>query len=148
MGGLVVEGVRTLNAYLHDWLLPVLILNCTSEHVANQKKIDLFREKKIQFVTALDLIECLKQIKYQRLLLTYPPISELPPNISSMDYYRLVELSWCTSRGRAGPCTRCRQSPQWRTGSWWCATKDNFVHRLNIEASILNIYATWQLWNS
>ena len=41
-------------------------------------------EKKIRFVTALDLIKYLKQIKYNRFLLTYAPISELPSNISTM----------------------------------------------------------------
>ena len=41
-------------------------------------------EKKIRFVTDVDLIKCLKQIKHQRLLLTCTPISELPSNIGSM----------------------------------------------------------------
>ena len=40
--------------------------------------------KKIRVVTVLDLIKCLKQIKWQRLLLTYAPISELPSNISTV----------------------------------------------------------------
>ena len=41
-----------------------------------------FRIKSIRFVTALDLIKCLKHIKYLRLLLTCAPISELPSNES------------------------------------------------------------------
>ena len=36
------------------------------------------------FDCALDLIKCVKQFKYQRLLLTYAPISELPSNISTV----------------------------------------------------------------
>ena len=39
---------------------------------------------KIEFVTALDLIKCLKQLNYLRLLLTFASISELPSNISTM----------------------------------------------------------------
>ena len=42
----------------------------------------VFSDKKIG--PALDLIKCLKQIKYQRLLLTCAPISELPSNMSTM----------------------------------------------------------------
>ena len=34
------------------------------------------RRKKIRFMTALDLIKCLKQIKLQGLLLEFAPISE------------------------------------------------------------------------
>ena len=34
-----------------------------------------FRRKKQRFVTALDLIKCLKQIKLHKLILTRPPIS-------------------------------------------------------------------------
>ena len=40
--------------------------------------------EKIRFVTALDLIKCLKQIKEQRLLLTCAPISILPFRVSTM----------------------------------------------------------------
>ena len=39
---------------------------------------------KSQYVTALYLIECLKQIKWQRLILTCAPISELPSHISTV----------------------------------------------------------------
>ena len=41
-------------------------------------------DKNIRFVTALDLINCVDQIKYQKLLLTCAPISELPSNTSTM----------------------------------------------------------------
>ena len=41
-------------------------------------------EKKIRFVTALDLIACFGQIKYQRLLITCAHIPELPSNINSI----------------------------------------------------------------
>ena len=44
----------------------------------------VFLEKKIRFVTALDLIECLREIKKMRLLLTCTPISELPSNINTL----------------------------------------------------------------
>ena len=44
----------------------------------------LFWRKKTRFVTALDLIKCLEQIKLQRLLLTSAPISELARNIITM----------------------------------------------------------------
>ena len=42
------------------------------------------KKKKIKFKTTLDLIKGFKQIKYQRLILTCAPISELPSNISTM----------------------------------------------------------------
>ena len=41
-------------------------------------------EEKNLFVTALDLIRCLKQIKYKRLLLMCAPIPGLTSNISTM----------------------------------------------------------------
>ena len=44
----------------------------------------VFSKKKILFVTTLDLIKCLKQIKQQRLLTMCAPISVLPPNIGTM----------------------------------------------------------------
>ena len=40
--------------------------------------------KKVRFVPVLVLMECLKQIKLQTLILTCAPISELPSNISTM----------------------------------------------------------------
>ena len=46
------------------------------------RKIAFFRIKKIRFVTALDLIKSLIQVKYQRLLHTCAPISELPSNLT------------------------------------------------------------------
>ena len=48
------------------------------------KKIGLYGEKKIKFLTAFDQIMCLKQNKSHRLLLTHAPISELPSDISTM----------------------------------------------------------------
>ena len=50
----------------------------------NMLKIGLFGGKLTRFVTALDLITCLKQIKQRRLLHTCVPISELLSNISTM----------------------------------------------------------------
>ena len=46
-----------------------------SEHVA-YRKIGIFGENKIRFVTALDQIESLKQFNQKRLLLTCALISE------------------------------------------------------------------------
>ena len=43
-------------------------------------------EKKIFDLCPFDLIKCFKQIKWQRLLLTWAPISELPLNISIMSF--------------------------------------------------------------
>ena len=43
-----------------------------------------FRRKKPRFVTVLHLIKYLKQVKYQRLLNTCAPISELPSDTSTM----------------------------------------------------------------
>ena len=45
----------------------------------------VFSEKKIRFVSTLDLIECRKQIKLQKFLLKCAPISELPSNIANQD---------------------------------------------------------------
>ena len=42
----------------------------------------IFSDKDNRFVTALDLIKCLKQIKYQILFLTCASISELPSIIT------------------------------------------------------------------
>ena len=58
----------------------VLLLDGNSKHVQSWGKIGLYG-KKIQFETALDLIEHPKQIKKQRLNLTGTLISELPSNI-------------------------------------------------------------------
>ena len=46
--------------------------------------MNLFRGKKIRFVTALDLIKCIQHIKQQRLLLTCAPILDLPTYMSTM----------------------------------------------------------------
>ena len=62
----------------------VLILNGTSEHVACAWRfIGIFGEKN-RFVTALDLIKCIEQIKHPILVLTYAPIFELPSYIITM----------------------------------------------------------------
>ena len=45
----------------------------------------------VRFVTALDLIKCLEQIKLQRLILTRAPISELPFFIRTMDSLQTVK---------------------------------------------------------
>ena len=76
-------GSTTMNSEVYANI--VLILYGNLEHVAHAwRKIDLFEEKYIRFATALDLIKFLIQIKYQRLILTCAPISELPFNISTM----------------------------------------------------------------
>ena len=62
-----------------------LILDGNSEHVAHaSRKIGLSREKKIEFIAALDRKKCDKQIKPQRLLQTCAHISELPTHIRTM----------------------------------------------------------------
>ena len=62
----------------------VLILDRNSEHVAHARRKGLYGEKKNRFMTVLGLIKCLKQIKYQILLLTCAPISELPSDTIAM----------------------------------------------------------------
>ena len=47
----------------------------TQNMLRTHKAKYVFSEKKIKFVTALNLIKCLKQIKLQRLLLPCAPIS-------------------------------------------------------------------------
>ena len=68
----------------------------TQNMLLTQKGIQVYSQKKknIRFGAALDLIKCLKQIKYQRLLLTHQKIpifihmcatcSELPSNTTTM----------------------------------------------------------------
>ena len=51
--------------------------------MVTQNMLRPHEREKNRFVTALDLIKCLKQIKQQILLLTYAPISELPSSIST-----------------------------------------------------------------
>ena len=43
-----------------------------------------FVKENVQFVTVLDLIECLEQTKLQRLILTSAPISAIQSNITTM----------------------------------------------------------------
>ena len=77
----------------------VLILDGYIEHVAHvYRKIGLFWEK-YPICDALDLIKCIKQIKYQRLLLTCALFSELPSNISTKAWsefflYVLCLIHW------------------------------------------------------
>ena len=62
----------------------VLILNGYYNMLLTQdRKIGLFG--KIRFVTDLDLIKCINQIKLQILLLSCTPISEIPSNISTIE---------------------------------------------------------------
>ena len=49
------------------------------------------REKKFHSLSVLDLIECLKQIQEQRLIL--PCVPELPPNISTMGEIEACEVN-------------------------------------------------------
>ena len=57
----------------------VLVIDGNSNHVVLAwRKMGLFGEKKIRYVTIFDLIKCLKPIKLQGLLLGFPPISGLP----------------------------------------------------------------------
>ena len=58
-------------------LLSINIMQILSEH---------FSKKELWFLTALDLIKCLEQIKLQSLLLICAPISQLQFNISTMVY--------------------------------------------------------------
>ena len=63
----------------------MVLISYISEHVAkHEKKIGLF-DKNIRFVTALDRIKCLTQVKYQRLLLTCAPVNKLPSCISKIN---------------------------------------------------------------
>ena len=57
----------------------------TENKLRTHKGKQLFSERKTNpNVTAFDLIKCTKQIKQQRLLITFAAISELPSNISTM----------------------------------------------------------------
>ena len=77
----------TIQYFLDKLYNQVLILDGNSEDDAHALwKICIFGEQKIRFVTDLDLIKCLEQIKYQRLLRTCASISELLSNISTLVY--------------------------------------------------------------
>ena len=52
---------------------------------------EVFLEKRIRFLIALDLIKCLNQINQQRFPLTCAPISELLSNVSTVDLDLLFE---------------------------------------------------------
>ena len=83
----------------------VVISNGNTEHFAHAlRKIFLFLEKKA--ICDCDLIECFKQIKQQRLLLSCVPISELSSYTVIMDP-DLQVLTSNTQRGgqaRVQPC--------------------------------------------
>ena len=82
----------------------VLISDGNSEHVAHALiKKCLFEERKIRVVTAV--INVLKQIKYERLLLTCAPFSEIPFSMSTM--VRTVRLQFVLSRGGTGILQLC-----------------------------------------
>ena len=65
-------------------LLMVLILDGNSNMLRTHEGKLIFSEKKIQCVTVLIRIECLKYITQQRLLLTFAHISELLTHISTL----------------------------------------------------------------
>ena len=48
----------------------------------------VFSQRKKTYVTALAQIKCLKQITYQRLLLTCAPIHKLPSDINTMNFIK------------------------------------------------------------
>ena len=73
------------NGCLVDKVSGYLYEMVTQNMCARMKEKKSFRREKIIFVTALDLIMCLKQIKYERWLLTCVPISELRSH--SQSYY-------------------------------------------------------------
>ena len=57
----------------------------TPEHVAHAlRRINLFEEKEIRLVIALDLINCLTQIQKLRFLFPRAPISESPFTVTTM----------------------------------------------------------------
>ena len=75
-----------------DIFVMVLISDGNLEHVAHVwRKVSLFW-KKIRLLIALDLIICLKQIKWQRLPITCAPIIELPSNIVTMISVRRIDI--------------------------------------------------------
>ena len=55
-------------------------------------KYDFSEEKKIRFMTALDLNECLIQIKEPRSIHMCAPISVLPSNVSSKYHTSIIDL--------------------------------------------------------
>ena len=53
----------------------------------------VFCRKRIKFVTARDLIKCLKHIRYQKLLLICTPASEIPFNMISSTMIHLININ-------------------------------------------------------
>ena len=72
------------------------MLDGSSEHVAHARGKQFYFEEQRWFPTSLDLIECLVQIKYQVLLFTCAPISEMPSNKSTALLCPCQNLKpWC-----------------------------------------------------
>ena len=68
----------------------VLVSDGNSGHAAHAwRKIGLFGGKQIRFATALDLMKCLKTDKISNIA-PYLTYSELPHNISTMDYKKEI----------------------------------------------------------
>ena len=65
------------------------ILDVTHNMLRTHEENRSSQRKKIRFVSALDQIKCLEQIKYPRLLLTCAPISELPSNKRTITGHKL-----------------------------------------------------------
>ena len=84
-------------SFLLTWQPWVLRSDGNSEHVAHPWRRTGHFGKKIKYVTGLDLFKCLKQIKLQRLILTYAPDYELPSNISTVQRVMKCnhKVAWC-----------------------------------------------------
>ena len=63
----------------------------TQNMLPSMKEKKVLLEEKVLSVIDLDLIKCLKQIKYHKLLLAYASISELPSDISTMPLTHLAK---------------------------------------------------------
>ena len=77
------EKERFDDLYTYAWDLYQVTKNMFRTHEEKQ----VFSEKKIRFVTALDLIKCLKQIKQQKLLLTCTSIYQTPSYKSTLQVF-------------------------------------------------------------
>ena len=66
--------------------------------VDNSEQSIFWVKKKIRYVTPLDLIKCLEQIKKTTLLLTGAPMAELPSNISTMPRAHMELTKFCVIR--------------------------------------------------
>ena len=80
--------------FAQNTLYKVLVSDGNAGHAAYAwRKTGLFWRNIIWFVTALDQIECLKQIKQRIWLIMCAPISKLPSIISTMVLIKL-HLGW------------------------------------------------------